>query len=77
MHSNFIKSCSQNEKCSWPLTVRFYNLLYIVDMGGGTKESTSQNKKKEWEKGDGQHAREGQESCESWQSCSKIPKKTK
>ena len=77
MHSNFITSCSQNEKCSWPLTVRFYNLLYIVDMGGGVKESTLKKKKKDWEKGDGQHAREGQESHESQQSHSKIPKKTK
>ena len=65
MHSNFIKSCSQNEKCSWPLTVRFYNLLYIVDMAGGAKESMSK-KKKDQEKGDGQHAHEGQESRESW-----------
>ena len=76
MHSNFIKSCSQNEKCSWPLTVRFYNLPYIVDMGGCAKESTSK-KKKDRVKGDGQHACEGQESHESWQSHSKIPKKTK
>ena len=77
MHSNFIKSCSQNEKCSWPLTGRFYNLLYIVDIGGGAKESMSKKKKKDQEKGDGQHAHEGQESCESQQSHSKIPKKTK
>ena len=33
-------------------------------MGSGAKESTSK-KKKDWEKGDGQHAHEGQESRES------------
>ena len=46
-------------------------------MGGGAKESMLKKKKKDWEKGDGQHAHEGQESCESQQSHSKIPKKTK
>ena len=46
-------------------------------MGGGAKESMSKKKKKDQEKGDGQHAHEGQESCESWQSRNKIPKKTK
>ena len=46
-------------------------------MDGGAKESTLKKKKKDWEKGDGQHAREGPESHESWQSHSKIPKKTK
>ena len=56
---------------------RFYNLRYIVDIGGGAKESMSKKKKKDWEKGDGQHAHEGQESHESRQSHSKIPKKTK
>ena len=45
-------------------------------MGGGAKESMLK-KKKDQEKGDGQHACEGQESHESWQSRSKIPKKTK
>ena len=31
-------------------------------MGGGAKESMSKKKKKDQEKGDGQHAHEGQES---------------
>ena len=44
-------------------------------MGGSAKKSMLK-KKKDQEKGDGQHPHEGQESCESWQSHSKIPKKT-